>query len=607
MANRDDIMQDLVFGDILTTPGYDVEFAVGTTYSMDMKALLIVPYSLGMFGDLGAAVKSSPLFLLESIRRSCNKFALFCQRGGIHVPLEAQSYYPLVENSIFEVQNEKNPTSNFHPKMWIIREHNREDNEQRQIKVVIMSKNLTLDNNLDVVVALTGKMNTEHSVNSERHKPLKDMLVYLSCFAKGEKRKQIKELAWDLDRVERFDVDESRFERDGYEFVPFMYGKNLNENVPYPGAFQGVSSMVISPFIDEKTISELTSIKRKNCRHILVTRTGYVTKEIFSHYNSPERPEDKIYVMNDVMVNNDRVSIDLHAKTYFVSNPKIAERGNFLFLGSGNATYSAFSRNVEILLRLKFKSSQNLFERFKNEFLQMNDKSESDVFEQVQEPNPEAKERTYTEIEEEMRSFICQKFSGTVLHVKENGCYDVEISAKRPVANCEIFLSLLQMPAVEKKHIGERLLFENVPLSSLSELFIVKIENDKGECKKQLIKIPMEGIPETRDDEIFRDIVDTEDKFYSYISFMLCDDPEEFVFELEQAERALRGAKSDSANVKMPTRIYEQMLQIASRNPEQLRMLEDVTRIVKDKDYSAEFNKLYEQFSPLIPKLKKLL
>ena len=605
MANRDDIMQDLVFGDILTTPGYDVEFAVGTTYSMDMKALLIVPYSLGMFGDLGAAVKSSPLFLLESIRRSCNKFALFCQRGGIHVPLEAQSYYPLVENSIFEVQNEKNPTSNFHPKMWIIREHNREDNEQRQIKVVIMSKNLTLDNNLDVVVALTGRINTEHSVNSERHKPLKDMLERLRRFAKGEKQKQILELAKDLDKVQRFDVDESRFERDGYEFVPFMYGENLNKNVPYPEAFQGVSSMVISPFIDEKTISDLTNIKKKNCRHILVTRTGYVTKEIFSHYNSPERPEDKIYVMNDVMVNNDRVSIDLHAKTYFVSYPRV-EQGNFLFLGSGNATYSAFSRNVEILLRLKFKSSHNLFERFKNEFLQMNDKGESDVFEPVQEPNPEAAERTYTDLEEAMRSFICQKIKAFVSPVKENGCYDVEISVKRPIANCEISLSLLQMPAFEK-HIGERLLFEDVPLSRLSKFFIVKIVNDRGECKKQVIKIPTIEIPETRDDEIFRGIVDTKEKFYNYISFMLCDDPEEFVFELEQAERMLRRTKSDSANVKMPTRIYEQMLQIASRNPEQLRMLEDVTRIVKDKDYSAEFNKLYEQFRPLIPKLKQLL
>ena len=159
MANRDDMMQDLVYGDMLTTPGYDVEFAVGTTYSMDMKALLIVPYSLGMFGDLGSNVKSSPMFLLESIRRSSNKFALFCHRGGIHMPQETQSYYPLVENSIFEFKEK--PMSNFHPKLWVIREHNRENKEQRQIKVVIMSKNLTFDNNLDVVVSLTGEINTE--------------------------------------------------------------------------------------------------------------------------------------------------------------------------------------------------------------------------------------------------------------------------------------------------------------------------------------------------------------------------------------------------------------------------------------------------------------
>ena len=57
----------------------------------------------------------------------------------------------------------------------------------------------------------------------------------------------------------------------------------------------------------------------------------------------------------------------------------------------------------------------------------------------------------------------------------------------------------------------------------------------------------------------------------------------------------------------MPSRIYEQMLQIASKNPEQLLRLDDVMRIVKETGFSAEFNKLYEQFRPLIPKMKQLL
>ena len=62
-----------------------------------------------------------------------------------------------------------------------------------------------------------------------------------------------------------------------------------------------------------------------------------------------------------------------------------------------------------------------------------------------------------------------------------------------------------------------------------------------------------------------------------------------------------------TSNIQMPSRIFEQMLQIASKNPEQLLRLDDVTRIVKDTDFSTEFNKLYEQFRPLIPKLKQLL
>ena len=32
MANRDDMMHELLYGDMLTTPNYDVDFAIGTTY-----------------------------------------------------------------------------------------------------------------------------------------------------------------------------------------------------------------------------------------------------------------------------------------------------------------------------------------------------------------------------------------------------------------------------------------------------------------------------------------------------------------------------------------------------------------------------------------------
>ena len=37
MANTYDILKDLCYGDLLATPGYDVDYAVGTTYSLDLK------------------------------------------------------------------------------------------------------------------------------------------------------------------------------------------------------------------------------------------------------------------------------------------------------------------------------------------------------------------------------------------------------------------------------------------------------------------------------------------------------------------------------------------------------------------------------------------
>ena len=61
MANTYDILKDLCYGDLLATPGYDVDYAVGTTYSLDLKSMLIVPYSLGMFGDLSGQVRQSPM------------------------------------------------------------------------------------------------------------------------------------------------------------------------------------------------------------------------------------------------------------------------------------------------------------------------------------------------------------------------------------------------------------------------------------------------------------------------------------------------------------------------------------------------------------------
>ena len=381
-----------------------------------------------------------------------------------------------------------------------------------------------------------------------------------------------------------------------------MFGENLNaERVPYPEAFQGESVMAISPFIDEPTIKDLTAVQRMNGQMVLVTRAGYVDEKIFQYYN---RENGAIYVMNDQMVNNDRVCIDLHAKAYFVSWPK-SDAGHFLYIGSANATSPAFHKNCEMLVRLKLKNRHYLFERFKNEFLQMNEKGESDVFEAVNEPITEPENHSLSVLESFVRRLVNTSFRAKVSEQKANGLYDIVLKTMADGSKYHVTIAPLQAPSIARPLSGD-VTFEDLPLSKISSFYLVRSVNGE-EHLDEVIKITTDGIPEERDDEIFRSIVDTKDKFYNYISFMLCDDPEEFVFELEQAEKALKASEGSAGQVHMPRRIYEQMLKVASHDPEQLLHLDDVARIVKNEEFSKEFNQLFETFRPIIPKLKKLL
>ena len=76
--------------------GYTLDFAVGMTYSLDLEVLLGVPVSLGMLDETDSGSMSSPLFILEAIRKSSDRIALFCNAGCIKLPDRIQSVYSLL-------------------------------------------------------------------------------------------------------------------------------------------------------------------------------------------------------------------------------------------------------------------------------------------------------------------------------------------------------------------------------------------------------------------------------------------------------------------------------------------------------------------------------
>ncbi len=61
-------------------PGMALERAVGTSFSLDLEALLIAPVAFALFNiDLGEPGQATdPISLLEAVRRHADKIDIFC-------------------------------------------------------------------------------------------------------------------------------------------------------------------------------------------------------------------------------------------------------------------------------------------------------------------------------------------------------------------------------------------------------------------------------------------------------------------------------------------------------------------------------------------------
>ena len=58
----------------MQSEGYVVDYAILTTYSLDMPSLLSVPFMLGAMSDMTEATMRSPHLVLQAVNKSAGKF-----------------------------------------------------------------------------------------------------------------------------------------------------------------------------------------------------------------------------------------------------------------------------------------------------------------------------------------------------------------------------------------------------------------------------------------------------------------------------------------------------------------------------------------------------
>lgn len=544
------MMEDLVFNQMLCSEGYKVDYAVGTTYSLDLTTFMSLPFSLGFIEDPDEAMRSSVAYLFTALRVCSSKLAVFCNFSNIKVPDgQKKIFYSLIEKSIFPINAAKKPTDlvNFHPKVWVIQE-SEINGDTKRIKVIVMSRNLTNDNSIDAVCELTGIISDKEapSKSLEKHKALWDFLNYLKLFADGPKRKMIERLVASIKKVKKFDLSDSPF--DDYTFIPMGIkehttdGKELLEYM-----HQSREAVIISPFIDEHALAGFSDLNDKT----LITREMSLTQGIVDCIG-----QENIYITNQQMLDNEESnSVDLHAKVFYTRD---RENRQYMYLGSTNATRNGFERNVEFLMGLRFAPYQCSYTKFRENFI--NDERDCKFEPMI--GLPKESEDKANEIQETLilRWQIASIQEASVL-VNENGKYDVTISYCGNGSTDATLYPLMYPEKVTK--LAAKVIFTDIELEKLSEFYVIMIGDSR-----QLIKIKTTGIPEHRDEAICRRIMN-KDQFMDCICFLLADSKKTYVAEKLVNENLISGRGTDNASERIKTpALYEELLRTAYERPD---------------------------------------
>ena len=459
---------------------------------------------------------------------------------------------------------------------------------------------------LDICCSIRGHIERRRSLRGvEKHKPLKDMLLWLSEYAPKTKADKVCQLAEQLDYVDRFKLDmpfqtedTERNEDEGYDFFPFVYGKEefstygnyLKKYLP------GDRILVVSPFIDITTLSWLTSRKKdynyESRNSILITRKEYVTQEVFELF-------EQVWVPNDTMLDNTTANVDLHAKMYLTQRLTGDDLGYTLYLGSANATVNAFNKNVEFLLRLHYKRTTN--DRIKELLEEITSEHRFVVMDA---PNPEASNtRPSNEKELALKRAVGCLRKAVIKTSNKEGLYDIDLSV-RGKYDGDIQIRPLQCKGLWQP-ISNQVLFKELSTHLLSEFYVIRIPSDDEKFIELVAKVKTSGMPADRNESIYQSIVTKKEELLDYVAFMLSDRPSEFFFEQQMMKESKKYADGANSNtITMP--LYEQLLKTASTNPEQITEVQKFIKKMKQDIVPEELTKILQMFQNVSKQLVAL-
>jgi hypothetical protein len=329
-------------------PGHELDMAVGTTYTLDLYALLTAPVAFAMFDREreDGTPRTDPIAALQALRRYAGRITLFCQAGDIAVPRDYRALVVYLEHSIIQVVP-PDPDAIFHPKVWFIR-YRRPETNVPAYRLLCMSRNLTFDRSWDTILRLEGDLS-----DTINHSEIREFIVALPGMADpikpfpDDRRTAIDELAAELERVKWTGPD-------GMEIVRFWpLGHDSRRLWPFGG--RADRFFVTSPFVTQGALHRLTKGVRGS---ILLSRpetfdrlggtaTDHLRERLVLSADTNEPTTDET---DDGDSPAPGTALQgLHAKLVVADIPY----GGRVWTGSANLTDAAFGGNVEFMTELR--------------------------------------------------------------------------------------------------------------------------------------------------------------------------------------------------------------------------------------------------------------
>lgn len=587
----------LDYSQLLAPPaGYETVFAVGTTYSLDLDALIGISIALGLSESVDSGLKDSPIYLLEALQKTADKVIVFCEGGQIKAPNNSHALYILLEKMVYEIimKNKKS----FHPKFWLVKYANTDG--ESLYRCVVLSRNLTFDRSWDVAGSLEGRTKIDGRLKAgyERSLPISDFLHAVLKLAKrneinSSKRKSLISLADEILNV-KFEFDEKQFS--DYRFCTVgIDGYGIDST----GLFNTYNELfVISPFLSDGTINDFNkkALTSPN-KNTIITRKSELPK-----LKQTSASNFDVYVMKDLIVDGEEAlsegetdletqekqKQDIHAKVYLKTKSSDSE----LYLGSLNASNNACYGNVEFMLKLYGKRGHLNVEQLKKDVFGENEKD--NPFEKI-----DLKEDEPGHTEDDSLNKIIKEICRMKSHAQalENGDkYSLEVTFEKIPESNNVYISPLL--SRKEQRLSEKIVFSELNLLQLSEFYIIRATN-VDDSVKRVIKIMTENIPEERESAVVNSVVKDKNGFIQYITFLLGDD---YLLSMLENNNIENGSFIFGSGSATPA-LYEKMLKAAAHSPQKFDEIGRLMDLISDSSIIPKgFKDLYEVFQKVVGK-----